>query len=71
MSGNKNNQELNLEDMDKVAGGIKIKNPFRGKGCSHPNKVKTGNVRKGSFLYIFKIDEYEYHCPDCGTIFWD
>ena len=68
MSGN-NKQELNLDEMNQVAGGKFLKK--KGGVCKHKNSVRTGNKRDKSILYFINFKKYEYNCPDCGKTYWD
>ena len=61
-----NTRELNMDEMDRVAGGVSsmVTN------CPHTNRVKTGREREDSRFIFWSQHQYEYLCKDCQETFW-
>ena len=60
MGGNKSHQELNLDEIEKAAGGIVPRI------CRHKNKSLTGESKvEDGVVY------YQLKCDSCGKLFWE
>ena len=65
-----NKQELRLEEMEKVSGGMDPTMIKEERKCKHHNRVKTGNEREDSRFIFWSQHQYEYLCTDCQKTFW-
>ena len=60
MSEKKNVQELNLNEVEKVSGGIVHRI------CRHQNKSLTGESKTVNGVVYFQLK-----CDNCGELFWE
>ena len=69
MMDNKKMKELNPEELDQVAGGIR-RGARSGSHCQHEHKTRTGNEKEDSFFIFWSRHKYEYYCQDCEQNIW-
>ena len=62
-------ENLNINELEKVSGGVVTGVLIKCPNCGSAKFKKTGNTREGS--YIGLIDDVEYRCESCGHIWWD